>query len=1106
METNDREVLDWDKHRDEIHDLFISQNKTLAEVISHMEETHSFTATERQYKHRFSRLKNVTAEEWIWIDQEIQRLAAIGKKAEVYLLGRRLPADRVKRETARHRRGRHVTIPPNELPNPSPGRITVRSPSPRRMSARSPSPRVMSARRPTLAATNMPGANLDLFNIHMGSGVESHGPQVPIQASPQEALSDMQFELDQTVQPDAMDVDAVISNSFSLDAFGIWGLDGHGEVNQPTPYRQPPMMIMEGLSSPGITNSPRLPYLGRLSPVTQFFNFEIFDTRPSFQFMVNLPFFKLQATLEQLDFTTLQMHPLPDVGLLSPTGVPITLPPETRGGVLLNLIEPISDHQLAGNVSVVTNKLQSFIPERWEGELSQKIAHILDSRSASPSSLSAIFSFAAYFASNNKLEDTRMDTFLQWVIDQNYTHHLERFLQINIPTIHAFATQVLNSAIRLKNVKFLTALMDLGVKLDDILDRILPIGDMGFMELALSKVSPTWFCGQKGAELFDLCVAGKHFDLAQTLATKGANVDERRLGRTPLFSAVSRLDVHTVTFLLDLGADVNKGSFPYGGAYEVPLARAVLLREPKIVAVLLEHDADTSCKVDNQDIIQWSSLNCRNIYRLLQEHMGSDLGFAIGDLVDAANEGNDSLNAYLQRQPITVSKQQLEQALGESVRLEYIAAAKALLKHGVDPNCPCLDEPPLQTALETHGQPRRFCELLIKYKADVNMDDILKSVIGEDDFKLLQIFIEAGVDLEEQGMEAMVQAAKYGYTSLAAYLLHLGVDIDTPGLEENPLQAAASEGELKMLEFLLDHGADINAPAYLNGGRTALQAALESGTPEIALLLLDREADISSPPALVGGVTALEAVCQNWNGTPQSLSMCNHLLDLKAPVNRPNRKPSSALHSAIKRGWDGILARMLEPQHNAIIDYMWCDQTIKENESHVWEPRTPTQLAAENGHLEAVKMLLGRGANINEAPAHRFGRTALQAATSRDEPDLDLVQFLLDNDADVNAKPAVHGGITALQGSAISGDIILASQLIDRGADVNGAPSFVEGRYAIEGAAEHGRLDMVQFLLNAGARGNVLNGKGFERAIELATKNEHFAIANLLKNVPTSEA
>jgi hypothetical protein len=49
METNGQEVLDWAKHTDEILHLFISQNKTLAQVISYMEERHNFKATYYPY-------------------------------------------------------------------------------------------------------------------------------------------------------------------------------------------------------------------------------------------------------------------------------------------------------------------------------------------------------------------------------------------------------------------------------------------------------------------------------------------------------------------------------------------------------------------------------------------------------------------------------------------------------------------------------------------------------------------------------------------------------------------------------------------------------------------------------------------------------------------------------------------------------------------------------------------------------------------------------------------------------------------------------------------------------------------------------------------------
>ena len=43
--NNNRARLDWDKHDAEILDLFVTQNKTLSEVMKHMKERHSFEAT-----------------------------------------------------------------------------------------------------------------------------------------------------------------------------------------------------------------------------------------------------------------------------------------------------------------------------------------------------------------------------------------------------------------------------------------------------------------------------------------------------------------------------------------------------------------------------------------------------------------------------------------------------------------------------------------------------------------------------------------------------------------------------------------------------------------------------------------------------------------------------------------------------------------------------------------------------------------------------------------------------------------------------------------------------------------------------------------------------
>ena len=771
-------------------------------------------------------------------------------------------------------------------------------------------------------------------------------------------------------------------------------------------------------------------------------------------------------------------------------------------GVLSNLLGPNLELQLLENAPQITSKLQQLVPERYEGELSDKVGQVLTPRSTSPCSLWFLFGLAAYFVSNNTLENSRTDNFLKWAIDQKYADSLERFLQINTPTIHAFAINILKSAVRIKNVRFLTALLDRGVKFDSILDDIISIGDTEFTKLVFSRVDPTCYGGTKGAKLFHRLVRGNSFELAQILVEKGVSVDSRLDGETALQCAASSGTARTVRFLLDLGANVNVVMYDIYGDYRqyTALGTAVVKGNPEIVAMLLEHDASTSCKVEGMDLLEWSSLNCRNIYNLLKEKIGTfDVGVTIGDLVRAANQGSHSLHAYINNHQGRITKYQFERALDESIRLKHLAATVALLQHGISPDCQTLDHRPLSTALDSQ-HPYEVCDLLIKFKANVNVPGILKSVVLDNNLRLLQMFLKSGVNLEEQGMAALVESATHGRTTLAAFLLDSGVDINTPGLEMNPLQIAAQEGQDAMVELLLSYGADINAPAYLRNGRTALQSALEmEASITIASLLLDNGADVFAPPALLGGVTALEAICHCWDPDEEIVAFCNRLLDVGAPVNRPNGEPSSALHGVIRHKWDEILARILEPQRNAVINYMWCDTSEEEYEYYRWEPRAPAQLAAERGHYKQVRMLLDRGADINEAPAIRFGRTALQAAASNGH--MELVQFLLEKGADVNAKPAIHGGITALQGAAAHGNIMLAKLFLNKGANVNARPSFSEGRYAIEAAAEHGRLDMVQLLLNAGAKGNVFRGTGFAFAIKLAEKNEHFAIVALLKNV-----
>lgn len=559
--------------------------------------------------------------------------------------------------------------------------------------------------------------------------------------------------------------------------------------------------------------------------------------------------------------TSLRLHRMLDRILLSPTNTSILLPIKARQNVLSKLLGTTTKLQLSENIAQATSKLQRLIPERFEGELSDKIEQIFDARSTNASNLSSLFGLAAYFASNNALGNSaRMDAFLTWVIDQKYTDYLEQFLQINTPTIQAFTAQILKSAIRIKNTKFLTALLDHGIKFENVLNDIFSIGDMEFMKLSLSKVSSTSFQGAIGVELFRSFVRANHFDLARTLVQNGVSVDARLQHQTPLYSAVWSQNIPRIRFLLNLGANVN--NVLYGCNPNTALGKAASLKNVEIVILLVEHGAKISCTVAEKDLLEWSSLNYRDIYNLLKEKFGSITdGVTIGDLVDAAEKCTHSLKAYIRGHEGHVSTHQLEEALGESIRLGHLKAIVALLQHGVSPDCYTLKARPLLIALDNDDYAHGICELLIKFKANVNTPGILNKAIDRDDTELLELLIRSGVNFKEQGMEASVNSVFWGDSTVTAFLLDYGVDVNTPDLPTNPLQMAAGKADLEMVQFILGRGADINAPAYPDGGRTALQSALASDDPvDVAGFLLDNGADIFAPPALVNGKTTLEAL------------------------------------------------------------------------------------------------------------------------------------------------------------------------------------------------------------------------------------------------------
>jgi ankyrin repeat protein len=82
-------------------------------------------------------------------------------------------------------------------------------------------------------------------------------------------------------------------------------------------------------------------------------------------------------------------------------------------------------------------------------------------------------------------------------------------------------------------------------------------------------------------------------------------------------------------------------------------------------------------------------------------------------------------------------------------------------------------------------------------------------------------------------------------------------------IRRTPLQLAVEKGEMNMVETLLAHSADVNASPHANHGATALQFAAVCGYVGIACLLIQHGAEMDALPATVGGRTALEGAAEH---------------------------------------------------------------------------------------------------------------------------------------------------------------------------------------------------------------------------------------------------